>query len=162
MQPATRSALKKPSCIASTSNTDHPVISDEPSETKPRKRIRIESTPVEDVVVFNHLNPANRLDQTDLVDILAIEKEDERKELRRRLQVAQLSAERTHLPSNHQQAFSIFALPVVVDTQLLSLKELQAELRVRGLRTTGPKKQLAVRLDKYLLQHERDRCIDSK
>ena len=125
-----------------------------------RKRIRIAEDPHEEIVVFHHVNPVDRLHMASPVDLAAVERDDDARLLRRRLQESKLSASRTMQPTNHQQAFSIFSLPVVVDTKMLSLRELQAELRVRGLRITGPKKQLVIRLDKYIMEHEKERCVD--
>ncbi len=170
---AVRSALKKASVVATDAPRRQPDAAAVPLATvapptvandaapKPTKRIRIEAVDlVQHVVVFHDCNPASCIGQKELVDLKAVEKADDEKLLRRRLQVAQLSADQTRLASNHQQAFSIFALPVVVDTKLLNVRELQAELRIRGLRTTGSKKLLAIRLDKYLLEHERNRCFE--
>lgn len=49
--------------------------------------------------------------------------------------------------SNQQQAFNIFQIPFELDTKLLSVKELQIELRARFLPHSGTKDQLRNRLE---------------
>lgn len=129
---------------------------DSNSTAPPRlKRLRFEEAQ-STTVLFNHVNPPNTLHSGCVApfDYTAVESEEKRQWLVERLKSTKLSADETHSMNNHQQAFNIFSIPVTLDTKLLSVKELVAELKVRGLSSVGPKARLIVRLDKaILLEH---------
>lgn len=119
---------------------------------KPAKRARVDEASCT-VTVFNGANPVNIKD-IETVDYRKIDEEERQQDIKRRLEIQQLSPERTGRLSNNQQAFHFLQIPVVVDSKLLTVAELKAELKVRGLKVTGTKEQLVRRLDRYIKEEE--------
>lgn len=120
---------------------------------KPAKRARVDEA--ENVVTeINSANPVSNLKEVDPVDYNKLSASWHQKEVRERLEKGQLDPEVTGRRSNNQQAFAIWSIPVTLDTQRLSLKELKAELSVRGLSTRGTKSLLVQRLDYHLREKE--------
>lgn len=134
----------------------------------------------EDVTLINGFNPVAEHGLAD-VDYAAREKEEQRVMLMERMRHSIVerrvesgggggsekkksvkpggSAAAAHPP---QQAFSIFNIPVVIDTRLLTVPELKVELKTRGLRIDGNKPRLVMRLDKYIQENEKELIDPSK
>ena len=108
---------------------------------------------LEIVTEFNKKNPARVL-TADEYDYEA----DDARALGQRAKRAQVVPvfEGRVTRSQSRQAFTPFAMPVVLDTAQLSMPELRAELKSRGLRCQGEKKMLQERLDHYIVTHEKE------
>jgi hypothetical protein len=119
------------------------------------KRARIADTPTTQVTEFNKHVPVVAVKESDDFDYGALLKKENEKVLRKRLVATKLNPAETVKKTNLQQAFSIFAIPVVLDTKLLSVTELRAELRTRGQPLGGTKEELQSRLDKFILENEK-------
>lgn len=128
-------------------------MSDEGKRAKKRARFDDDAN---QVVEFNHENPAS-VTSAAAIDLRPIVANERREEVKKKLELQQLSPEKTGRLSNNQQAFNVFQIPFVVDSKLLTVKELQSELRVRGLKLCGTKEQLVRRLDKFIQENESKR-----
>ncbi len=120
---------------------------------KPAKRARIEEND-NSVTEINSANPVANLKEVDTIDYSKHTAACHQQEVQQRLDKAQLNPEVTGRRSNNQQAFTIWNMPVTLDTKLLTLKELKAELSVRGLNTQGAKQLLVQRLDYHIREKE--------
>jgi hypothetical protein len=120
---------------------------------KPVKRARVDEG--ENLVTeINTANPVVHLKDIATIDYAEHNAVSRQQEVQRRLDKSQLDPEVTGRRSNNQQAFTIWNMPVTLDTTLLTLKELKAELSVRGLSTKGDKKLLVQRLDYHIREKE--------
>lgn len=160
-------SLRKSAPVVSAEATQSPASASapSPSASEPTRRARFA---VDDggavkatVTLFNTANPAAVLKSVEDVDYSALEKAETHALLLARMRghvpVAAPAAKQGPSPAVPAQAFSIFAIPVMVDSAALTVAELKSELRARGLRVDGPKKQLVARLDKYIHANERER-----
>lgn len=120
---------------------------------KPQKRARIEESD-NLVTEINAANPVVNLKEVDTIDYEKHSAAWRRKEVQERLDKAQLNPEVTGRRSNNQQAFTVWNMPVTLDTKMLSLKELKAELSIRGVSTQGTKQLLVQRLDYHIREKE--------
>lgn len=103
---------------------------------------------------INTANPVTNLKEVATIDYAEHDASLRQQDVQRRLDTTQLDPEVTGRRSNNQQAFTIWSIPVTLDTKLLTLKELKAELSVRGLSTKGDKKLLVQRLDYHIREKE--------
>ena len=125
-----------------------------PSPKPLRKKARIEEVPAK-VTVFHSDNPAN-VSGRDPVDYRPIEKAETKQVIVERMKRSQLNP--VDARGTKQQAFSVFAIPVILDTEQLSCQELRAELKVRGLALSGTKDILRQRLDRHIMANEKERA----
>jgi hypothetical protein len=120
---------------------------------KPVKRARVEEEQ-NLVTEINSENPVCHMREANSVDFSELSATWHKKEVQERLEKAQLDPKETGRRSNNEQAFSIWNIPVTLDTKLLTVKELKAELAVRGLSVKGPKNLLVQRLDYHIRKKE--------
>jgi len=119
----------------------------------PKKRLQFDDT--ENVQTFIKGNPAN-VQGPNPFDYKAQDEKDNQEVVNKRIKSRALSPERTGRLSNTQQAFSPFMIPFQIDTEWLTVKELRAELAVRGLPVSGTKSELKIRLESAVKNEKKE------
>eukprot|EP00760_Papus_ankaliazontas_P010658 PhM_4_TR14401/c0_g1_i1/m.29787 len=155
--PAKKAALGK---ATANSQKKTPTV-EKPAEavvatSSPKKKAVAWRTDAEaNVETYVTTNPVNAKG-AETFDWSAFDEKENAAIVERRVGQRALSPERCARLSNTQQAFNPFAIPFMIDTNDLTVRELKSELQARGLPVSGTKKELVARLEAAVDSKESD------